>query len=245
MRVRQFVMLLMVLALAVPAVAQEQRGAIEGVVKDSSGGVLPGVTVEAKSAAGAVDDRRDRFQGRLPVPGRRSRQVHRDRHADRLQAGARREPRSAARPDQDAWTSRCRIGGCHRGSAWSPRKRRSWTCGRARAPRASRAEQIDLLPKGRDFTSLVTQAPGANSETKSNGVMIDGATTSENRYIVDGAETSDIVSGGSGKALLPDFIEEVQVKSSGYTAEYGGAMGGVINVITKSGTNNWRGNALF
>ena len=76
-------------------------------------------------------------------------------------------------------------------------------------------EQIDLLPKGRDFTSLVTQAPGANNEAKSNGLMIDGATTAENRYIVDGAETSDLVTGGTGKTVLPDFVEEVQVKSSG------------------------------
>ena len=49
----------------------------------------------------------------------------------------------------------------------------------------------------------------------------------------------------SGKNVIADFVEEVQVKSSGYTAEYGGATGGVINVLTKSGTNNFRGNALF
>ena len=49
----------------------------------------------------------------------------------------------------------------------------------------------------------------------------------------------------SGKNVIADFVEEIQVKSSGYTAEFGGATGGVINVITKSGTNNWHGNALF
>ncbi len=114
----------------------------------------------------------------------------------------------------------------------------------ARATSIAR-EQIDLLPKNRDFTSLVTQATGANGEGKSNGIMIDGATAGESRYIVDGAETTDVVNGGTGKKVLSDFVEEVQVKSSGYTAEYGGAMGGVINVITKSGSNAWRGNALF
>ena len=45
----------------------------------------------------------------------------------------------------------------------------------------------------------------------------------------------------SGKNLIADFVEEVQVKSSGYTAEFGGATGGVINAVTKSGTNDWRG----
>ncbi len=44
--------------------------------------------------------------------------------------------------------------------------------------------------------------------------------------------------------LRADFIEEVQVKSAGYAAEYGGSTGGVINVITKSGCNDWHGGVL-
>jgi outer membrane receptor protein involved in Fe transport len=104
-----------------------------------------------------------------------------------------------------------------------------------------RAEQVELLPHNRDFTSLVTQAPGANNETKSDGIMIDGAAAAENRYIIDGIETTDIIGGVSGKSLLADFVEEVQVKSTGYPAEYGGSTGGVINVQTKSGTNKYTG----
>jgi outer membrane receptor protein involved in Fe transport len=45
----------------------------------------------------------------------------------------------------------------------------------------------------------------------------------------------------SAKALVTDFVEEVQVKSSGYAAEYSGALGGVVNVITRGGTNDWKG----
>jgi hypothetical protein len=45
--------------------------------------------------------------------------------------------------------------------------------------------------------------------------------------------------------VLTDFVEEIQIKSSGFTAEHGGAMGGVVNLITKSGTNLFRGTALF
>ena len=88
----------------------------------------------------------------------------------------------------------------------------------------------------------MTQAPGANHEAKLGGLSIDGASAGENRYIIDGIETTNLQSGVSGKNLIADFVEEVQVKSSGYTAEFGGATGGVINVITKSGTNNWHGN---
>ena len=54
-----------------------------------------------------------------------------------------------------------------------------------------RAEQVELLPKGRDFTTLVTQAPGANNEAKLGGLSIDGASAGENRYIIDGIETTD------------------------------------------------------
>ena len=76
-----------------------------------------------------------------------------------------------------------------------------------------RAEDIEKMPKGRDFTSLVTQAPGANQETKSGGISIDGASAAENRFIIDGAETTDIRYGTSGKRLITDFVDEVQVKS--------------------------------
>jgi outer membrane receptor for ferrienterochelin and colicin len=108
-----------------------------------------------------------------------------------------------------------------------------------------RAEQVDLLPKGRDFTTLVTQAPGANQESKLGGLSIDGASAGENRYIIDGIETTILQNGTSGKNVIVDFIEEVQVKSSGYTAEFGGATGGVINAVTKSGTNDFHGSLLY
>ena len=91
----------------------------------------------------------------------------------------------------------------------------------------------------------MTQAPGANQEAKLGGLSIDGASAGENRYIIDGIETTNLQNGTSGKNVIADFVEEVQVKSSGYTAEFGGATGGVINAVTKSGTNDFHGSALF
>ena len=73
MRLRPFATLLIVLALAAPAWAQETRGAIEGVIKDTSGAVLPGATVEAKSAMGVVSTTADETGAyRFPAlsPGR-------------------------------------------------------------------------------------------------------------------------------------------------------------------------------
>ena len=108
-----------------------------------------------------------------------------------------------------------------------------------------RQDLIDLLPKGRDVTSMVKMAPGANIEPKLGGISIDGASASENRFIVNGIETTNLFSGVSGHAVLPELVDELQVKSSGYAAEYGGSTGGVINVVTRSGTNAWRGGAVF
>ena len=86
-----------------------------------------------------------------------------------------------------------------------------------------RQDTIDLLPKGRDFTTLVSQAPGANQEPKLGGISIDGSSASENRFVINGIETTDLISGLSGHDVLPEFVDEIQVKSSGYTAEYGGS----------------------
>ena len=58
-------------------------------------------------------------------------------------------------------------------------------------------------------------------------------------------ETTDTWIGTPGQYLATDFVEEVQVKSSGYSAEYGGSTGGVLNVVTKSGSNDWHGQALL
>lgn len=104
-----------------------------------------------------------------------------------------------------------------------------------------RGAQVTLLPRGRDYTSLVSQAPSARSEPKLAGISIDGASASENRYVLDGLDTTNLQTGAPGAQLVTDFVEEIQVKSSGYPAEYGGSTGGVINVVTRGGTNEWKG----
>ena len=61
------------------------------------------------------------------------------------------------------------------------------------------------------------------------------------QYLVEGQDTENI-SGGASKANVPfQFIQEVQVKSSGIEAEHGGALGGVVNVVMKKGSNAYHG----
>jgi len=242
MFVRPFAILLLIGALVAPVWAQEQRGSIEGVVKDASGAVLPGATVEADNNGRITSTVTDavgvyRFPSLAPGNYRVSAnlqgfvakevvevrvglgQIKKVDFALPLAGVAESVTVTAETPLVDVRQS-------------------------ARQTNI-RAEQLELLPQGRDFTTLVTQAPGANNESKLGGISIDGASAGENRYIIDGIETTDIQDGTSGTNLIADFVEEVQVKSSGYTAEFGGATGGVINVITKSGTDNFTGTAGF
>ena len=224
---------------------QEQRGTLEGTVQDAQRG----------------DDARGDGRGDEPRAGgdgRDGRRRHRHLPVSRARAGLLRRDRLAAglpvAPSSSG--SKCCSGrssasrSCWRSRA-SPRKstcrrpRRSWTRVRARAGSACGRTPIDLLPKGRDFTSLVSQAPGANQEPKLGGISIDGSSAGENRFVINGIETTNLFSGVSGHNVLPEFVDEIQVKSSGYTAEYGGSTGGVINVVTKSGTNTWTRRACW
>jgi hypothetical protein len=83
--------------------------------------------------------------------------------------------------------------------------------------------------------------PGSAGNGYSAGFMIGGAADSESSYLVEGQDTEDI-SGGASRAQVPfDFIQEVQVKTSGIEAAYGGALGGVINVVMKKGSNAYHG----
>jgi hypothetical protein len=230
------------LLFAWPALAQEQRGSIEGTVKDSQGGALVGASVVAKSSGGvaveAVTDASGAYRFVALAPGRYEVTANLSGFAPAkvanidLRLGQVLTVNVTLAPG--GVTETVQVVG------------ESPLIDVKQSARATnlRAEDIEKMPKGRDFTSLVTQAAGANQETKLGGISIDGASAAENRFIIDGAETTSLRYGTSGKSLITDFVEEVQVKSSGYAAEYGGATGGVINALTKSGTNSFRGDAM-
>lgn len=73
------------------------------------------------------------------------------------------------------------------------------------------------------------------------GVSLSGATGNENGYMIDGMSTSDPNRGLIGSELSQYFVKEVSVLSGGYPAEYGRATGGIVNVATKSGSNEFHG----
>ena len=128
------------------------------------------------------------------------------------------------------------------------------------------SQTLQNAPTGTTFQSVIQYAPMARNEplagmsvngqagmggggsmpgSGGNGLMygfsIGGAADSESSYLVEGQDTEN-VSGGYSSANVPtDFIQEVQMTTSGVPAEYGGALGGVANVILKKGGNEFHG----
>ncbi|MBS2029358.1 MAG: TonB-dependent receptor [Deltaproteobacteria bacterium] len=91
----------------------------------------------------------------------------------------------------------------------------------------------------RSFESLQATAPGTAGDDY--GISVAGTTSPENSYVIDGIEVNSPAYGTLGSAMSVDFIKEVDVITGGYMAEYGHAQGGVANVVTKSGGNEFHG----
>lgn len=103
-----------------------------------------------------------------------------------------------------------------------------------------RAGELQTLPVSRTAVELVEFTPGARDNQ-----VWGGSTEQANVYQLDGVNVND--PGFGGDFLLPnvDWIEEITVKGLGAGAEYGGFQGGVVNIVTKSGTNTFEPNLRF
>ena len=230
--------LLAVVVLATPASAQEQTGVLVGRITADGGDALPGVSVEIKGPSGtlvSVTDAKGDYRFPRVTPG-----VY--KVTARLQGfqtyEASRVP--VALGDRATLNVTLKISTVME-TVVVTGERVQIAVGENATAAVMAGEQIALLPKGRDFTTVVTQAPGASNEAFAGGLSIDGASGSENRFVIDGIDTTRPNDGQSGQNLITDFVEEVQVKSAGYAAEFGGSLGGVVNAITKSGTNEFHG----
>src|SRR5688572_6959256 len=234
-----FLALLLAIASA-PALAQETTGAIEGSVKDPSGAILPGVTVQVVGPSGtlvAVTDERGEYRfPRLPS-GRYTVKATLDGFAPNtktvdLTVGT--NARAEFTLSVGAVTETVEVSGATPAvDLRSPQT----------ATNISR-ERIEFIPRGRDFTDVVGQAAGTANESQAGGISVNGSSGSENRFIIDGIDTTSPQVGTNSVPMRAEFMEEVQVKSAGYAAEFGGSTGGVINAITRSGTNNFHGMIL-
>lgn len=103
------------------------------------------------------------------------------------------------------------------------------------------AELVKNNPVGRDLTSLVLLAPGTSQGDNAFGNLasIGGSSVAENAYYVNGLNTTNF-DNYLGSAQVPfEMYRTVEVKSGGYPAEFGRATGGIVNAVTKSGSNDF------
>jgi len=108
---------------------------------------------------------------------------------------------------------------------------------------------IEELPlNGRNFQDLVTLVPGVKPNpggVASEPFSIFGERAAATSFLVNGAENNDPINGGPLDRYPQDSIAEFEVLTSSYDAEFGRAQGGIINVVTRSGTNHLEGKAFF
>ena len=109
---------------------------------------------------------------------------------------------------------------------------------------------VSRLPLNRNYADVVRSTPGVlqdrgQTQGRSFATTVYGASSVENQWTIDGISTTHVQKGFQGKVLNIESVEEVEVKTGGYQAEYGRAIGGVINVITKSGGNELHGDAFL
>jgi hypothetical protein len=114
-------------------------------------------------------------------------------------------------------------------------------------------EQIDQLPiNGRNFVSFSIITPGVTTDrtpqqgaSATSGLSFGGQRARSNNIMVDGYDNNDPVVGAIRAVFSQEAVREFQVLTNSYSAEFGRASGGVVNIVTKSGTNVLGGNAFM
>lgn len=238
--------LLTLFLLATPSLRADGTGTgvLTGVVRDTSGVRLQGVVVEASGARGsrqAVTDAEGRFRfPALEVGGYSVR-------ATLLEL-------SAEEPDVAVFLGRTRevvlvleTGTAEESAAPGID---DWIQVIAEAPVIDRFdtrvganvafELIDELPVERFYQSVALLLPGVSGGEDGNP-NTSGALRSANRYLVDGVDTTDPTTGLFGLNLSYEAIQEVQVTTASPTVAQGSSGGAVIDVVTRSGGNQFRG----
>jgi outer membrane receptor protein involved in Fe transport len=242
------------LVIAAPVAAQVTTADVVGVVMDSSGGRLPGVTIAARNVATgqqqtAATDSQGNFQILRLAPGRYQISAALDGFRTIV------NDVELAIGDRYRFDPRMEIG------VISEQILVTGESPVLQTERASVAVLVDAramqdLPlNGRNFVRLAQIAPGANEgppnslssgnrpddRRASSSVSINGQDTSLNNFLIDGLDNNERFIGTVIVRPSVDAIQEMRVETNAFSAELGRAAGGVINVVTKSGTNQLHG----
>jgi carboxypeptidase family protein/TonB-dependent receptor-like protein len=238
---------------AVTAAAQETTGSIEGQVVDAQKLPVPGAAVTITTPQGPrslMTDSDGRFRAAFLTPGdyglRVTLQGFRPLERQNITVRLGQRVELALTLEVGALTEAVRV------TAAPPVVDTSSTTTGA----VLDSETLSRLPVGRRFSDTLYVAAGVSSggQVGEANPSMSGGSGLDNQYVVDGTNITNagygalgsysIVFGSLGNGVPFDFVKETQIKTGGYEAEFGQSTGGVVNVITKSGSNTLRG-SLF
>src|SRR5688500_15110378 len=222
-------------------------GSIEGVVTDSTGAAVPGVTVTATRQGGRSATATSNDEGIFRIaniePGIYTLTVEAAKGFGRFE--------QASVPVNLSTTSTVNIQLRPQGTTETV----TVTAGSGSAIDVTQnttgtnvsTEQFSNFPTQRTIQSLYTIAPTVtrsglrDASGRERDPSVAGSSGPENNYILDGINTTDPAFGGGGANLPFEFVQEVEIKTGGFGADQGLSTGGVFNVITKSGGNEFHG----
>jgi len=247
-RLLPFIAVLILLPVNLFAQARLTAADLQGTVRDSSGAVVPGVTVTATNVATnqarmATTDKDGRYYISALQPGTYKISAELSGFAAQARTGVRLVIGQLAVLD----------------FAMSPGTQESIIVS-ARAPVVDTTqtsvstvigqEQIDALPtNNRNFLSFSVITPGVTFDntpqqgaSATSGLTFGGQRGRSNNIMVDGVDNNDPVVGAVRSTFSQEAVQEFQVLTNSYSAEFGKATGGIVNIITRSGTNEFSGN---
>ncbi|HEX9502425.1 MAG TPA: carboxypeptidase regulatory-like domain-containing protein, partial [Thermoanaerobaculia bacterium] len=249
----RFTLVVSLLAILVPfaAFGQSSTGAISGTVTDANGGAMPGVTVTATNAAThatrvVTSNSVGHYEVPLLPPG-----IYRvvAELAGFQPVGA----TMSINVGTDAtWDVKLKPGVAETVTVTAAAPIIETT--KSEVSSVVNEKAIQNLPtNGRNFIDFVLTTPGVVRDVRGGDISFAGQRGTLNSMVVDGANNDNTFFGqtvgrtGSGRApyqFSQDAVKEFQVNANAYSAEYGRAGGAVINVVTKSGTNDFHGSVF-
>jgi len=254
--VRRFAFLILVL-FAASAAAQDTTGTILGTITDASGAVLPGVTISVKNvdtsqARTIVSDSAGRYRVPLLQPGRYEVTVQLSGFQTMVRSGI-----TVTVGQQAVVDARLSLGNVSESITVEGAAPLVETTNGTISNVVTEQQLASMPLNGRDVTQLVLLQPGVvmsrSSVSGSNvgqgtKISVAGSRPSQNMFTLDGTAYNDALNNtpasANGVMTGVETIKEFRVITNAMSAEYGRAGGGVFNVVTKSGTNQFAGSAF-
>jgi len=244
-RARFFALLALGLFLVIGLVAQTETGQITGTIQDPTGAVVPNATITAKNVAtGAIRSSATNASGLFVLPNLTPGTWDVTIAADGF---ATQRVRSAVEVGAKISIDRKLEVGT---ASTTVEVASSATQVNTESPTLSatiNTQQVTELPSltrnPYDFVATMPNVSSDDNSGRGTGYAINGMRSSSTNVMLDGVANNDEFTATVGQPVPMDAVQEYSVQTSNFTAEYGRASGGIVNLITRSGTNEFHGSA--